>query len=373
MRFLDLQLSSLARIFFPTIFLTLSATYEAEPMDLPSGALTVNLGNPLIRNGPQAFDYWKTGPRGVLKDGAIYKMWYEAVGTDSITRVGYATSPDGLTWTKQGVVTWPSQAWERDETSPNAVLFEDGVYKMWYHGGGYTVSGVRDGDTNIGYATSADGINWDKYPANPVLSVGAADSFDDLQVAEPRVLKIDTSYRMYYTGQNSSTRQKALGMATSVDGIAWTKYSANPLITASRWGGWGGAFIFDNGTWHLWHSAFDDVSGINYKYSSDGIEWTDGPSNPVLRPSGDFNRADAQAAGDSVSGYLDGTTYRIMYTGFNSNFQGTGRLEAVCQATINAVASTPPLELLCGAARRCRQSRGRTISLSLWASSSAPM
>ena len=37
----------------------------------------------------------------VIKDGAIYKMWYYGCNTDyTICSIGYATSPDGLAWTQ---------------------------------------------------------------------------------------------------------------------------------------------------------------------------------------------------------------------------------------------------------------------------------
>src|SRR5262245_59361923 len=75
--------------------------FSSPNTPLPSGALTRYSGNPLVRNGPESYDFEQTGPRVVLKMGATdYRMWYEAVGSNSITQVGYATSTDGLTWTK---------------------------------------------------------------------------------------------------------------------------------------------------------------------------------------------------------------------------------------------------------------------------------
>ena len=50
--------------------------------------------------------------------------------------------------------TWDNQIRER-----GYILFEDGIYKMWY-------SGYNGGDTipkYLGYATSDDGINWKRY------------------------------------------------------------------------------------------------------------------------------------------------------------------------------------------------------------------
>ena len=95
---------------------------QSVPPGLPSGQLSRYPGNPLVRNGPEKYDYWKTGPRVVLEVGpADYRMWYEAVGADTLTYVALATSRDGLSWTKKGVVMTPSgmDTWEKKEVSPD--------------------------------------------------------------------------------------------------------------------------------------------------------------------------------------------------------------------------------------------------------------
>jgi predicted GH43/DUF377 family glycosyl hydrolase len=304
------------------------------PPELPSGPLSRYAENPLVRNGPEKYDFWKTGPRVVLKVGpADYRMWYEAVGADTLTCVALATSRDGLSWTKKGVVMSPSgmDTWEKKEVSPNSILVVGGSYRMWYHAGGYPEGSRRMGKAAIGLATSPDGFVWTRHAGNPVLETGPAGSIDELQVAEPRVLQVGKQLRMYYTAEDAGKR-KSLCMATSTDGIGWIKSPGNPVLLSERWGGWGGAFLFEDGVWHLWHAERDDMSGLRYKWSRDGLAWSDGPS--VLVPSSDPKAPDL-AAGDSVSGYRDAGTYRILYSGANMKYP-TGRLEAVCMATIEA-------------------------------------
>jgi len=303
----------------------------------PDGPLTRWTGNPLVRNGPEAYDDLKTGPRVVVRVGAgDYRMWYEAVSSSGITAVAYATSPDGHTWTKQGVVMSPTLAWEKSEVSPNAILVENGAFRLWYHGGGYPGSGgQRLGIAAIGLATSTDGVTWTKQ-GDPVLTVGGSGAFDEAQAAEPRVYQVGGGYRMYYTGRNAAG-DNALGMATSPDGVVWTKDARNPIIDAATWGGfWGGAFVPEAGGWHLWRATTAGGSSLRYAWSADGVTWTDGPD--VLGTSSDPGAADYGLVGDSVSGYRDGATYRIMYTGFNSNLFGTdGRFEGICLAEVAAV------------------------------------
>jgi predicted GH43/DUF377 family glycosyl hydrolase len=296
--------------------------------------LTRNPSNPLLRNGPETWDHGKTGPRVVLRVGpGDYRMWYEAVADNQYTTVATAKSADAVTWTKTGVVMSPTAAWEGNEVSPHAILVENAVYKLWYHAGGNQLMNRR-----IGYATSSDGVTFTRLP-QPVLDLGPSGSFDDESVAEPRVINIGNGYRMYYTGRNAATMQTALGMAQSADGINWMKSPANPILDINRWGNfWGGAFFHEYGVWHLWHAIqTGGSSAIVWKWSPDGLTWNDGPSGSVLVPSTDMGAADYGLVGDSVSGFRDGGTYRIMYTGFNWNLFGSqGRFEGICMASIAA-------------------------------------
>ena len=300
---------------------------------LPSGALT-RLATPMLRNGPETYDSGKTGPRVVIKFGPTdYRMWYEAVGPNIYTTVGYATSADGITWRKAGVVMSPSVAWEGNEVSPNSIVIEGTTLRLYYHGGGSQLVNRR-----IGVATSTDGMTWTKLASNPVLDLGASGAFDDDQGAEPRVVKVGMTYRMYYTGRHAADQRTALGLATSSDGVSFAK-QPGPIMTADRWGNfWGGAFVVDRGHWNLWRGYTPDNGGtsyLQYASSDDGLVWTDGPSNPVLTRNPDSTAADYGLVGDSVSGYLDGGQYRIMYTGYNSNLGGNqGRFEGICLAGV---------------------------------------
>ncbi len=298
---------------------------------LPSGAMT-RLATPMLHNGPEAYDHGKTGPRVVLKRGpGDYRLWYEAVDDNLLTKVGYATSADGITWTKQGTVMSPSASWEGNEVSPNSIVVEGTTLRLYYHAGGSQLVNRR-----IGTATSTDGVTWTK-AALPILDLGASGAFDDNQVAEPRVLKVGVTYRMYYTGRHAADGRTSLGLATSADGTTFTKQSQ--IMDANRWGNfWGGAFIVDRGSWHLWRGVTPDNGGTSYLVyasSSDGLVWTDGPSNPVLMKNPVTTAADNGLVGDSVSGYVDGDSYRVMYTGYNANLGGNqGRFEGICMAAV---------------------------------------
>ena len=98
---------------------------------------------------------------------------------------------------------------------------------MWYTGANSI--GVHQ----IGYATSADGIDWQKHPQNPVLKVGAPGCWDSDYVGYPEIIKIGTTYHMWYAGTDNFNNYPAfrMGYATSSDGINWTKAeSDNPVL-----------------------------------------------------------------------------------------------------------------------------------------------
>ena len=54
-----------------------------------------------------------------------YAMWYRGqTYADKIGRIMYATSEDGLNWTKKGVVMIPTEEYEGDKVDPMTVIFE---------------------------------------------------------------------------------------------------------------------------------------------------------------------------------------------------------------------------------------------------------
>jgi len=83
----------------------------------------------------------------VVRDGALYKMWYSARGP--AYRLGYAESSDGLVWERKDDETefsGSAEAWESEMQAYPFVFDHDGQTHMLYNGNGY-------GATGIGHAT----------------------------------------------------------------------------------------------------------------------------------------------------------------------------------------------------------------------------
>ena len=228
-------------------------------------------GNPVLSGDVS----WESGDLfscAVLKDSNMYKMWYSG---GSITTIGYATSPDGISWTKHPdpvLQRDPSPNWGYSILAPHAVLKQDGVYRMWYWAG---KSGFpfKTSLPQTGLATSTDGIHWVKYndtsttePAfadnDPVLRVGESGQWDEMRAIDPMVLPTDSGYEMWYVGLkapiNADTRAW-IGYATSTDGVNWKKWPANPIINQDPvWGYcyYGGTVLKFGDRYHLWYSCF---------------------------------------------------------------------------------------------------------------------
>ncbi|MFN8532214.1 MAG: hypothetical protein U0556_01535 [Dehalococcoidia bacterium] len=188
--------------------------------------------------------------------------------------IGYATSPDGINWTRpftQPVFRGQSPP-NRDRAVNDPTVLKDGAtYKMWYFGF-ETIDSRVLGD--VYYATSLDGITWTRQNRDregnllPVLSVGSPLSWDDLEVRPGRVLRDGANLVMYYTGR-SLRGDVGIGRATSADGLVWTK-SPGPLIagvSAPR------TVTNQSGVWSL---LYQRGGSIFWSSSTDGLNWSAG-------------------------------------------------------------------------------------------------
>ena len=289
---------------------------------IPSNDWTKHPSNPVIDIGESgSWDEVKAYFPSVIKDGSIYMMWYRGVDASNVSRIGLATSADGAIWTKDPanpvLDSGDPGSWE-EKINSIVVIKDVATYKMWY------AAGDGSATIRIGYATSPDGIAWTKYDGHPVLDVGTAGTWDEKQVTTPHVIKDETTYKMWYTGMDNDGNY-GLGYATSPDGIAWTKYNGNPVLTPGASGAWDHYGVLDpcvlkdGSTYRMWYFGKPEpsVDYIGYATSSDGIDWTKDANNPVLEPGAEGEWDDFGVAAPSV--ILDGDTFKMWYQGW----QGT--------------------------------------------------
>jgi predicted GH43/DUF377 family glycosyl hydrolase len=216
-------------------------------------------------------------------------MWYNSLtGPDKVLNIYFADSIDRIDWNIHGVVLDIGDAgsWESTGVFRPAVLYDGAIYKMWYEGRDSGTPGIH----RFGYATSPDGIHWTKYGANPVLVPGGNGGWDDCNIAGKAVLFNGTHYLMWYGVEAYIDSPFKIGVATSADGIVWTKYSGNPVLVPES-SGWDnhwlfpGAVLLNGGLYEMWYSGIGQpppAYGIGLATSPDGFSWSKCTGNPVL-------------------------------------------------------------------------------------------
>lgn len=148
-------------------------------------------------------------------------------------------------------------------------------------------SGSGGPGRGIGLATSTDGINFTRHPANPVLGGGPPGSFDK-GVTDPSILVDNGTFYLYYTAQ-SATMPEQIGLATSKDGVTFTRHPASPVIKAGP-EAWDAAKASDptvvvhEGRFVCFYSSEPKggAEATSMATSSDGIVWTKSVLSPVL-------------------------------------------------------------------------------------------
>jgi predicted GH43/DUF377 family glycosyl hydrolase len=214
-------------------------------------------------SGGSAFDSQGVFGASVLFDGTVYRMWYNGYATQpyyaGALQTGLATSGDGINWIRHSgnpvLAKGLTGTWDEKWAYVNTVLYMDSTYKMWYTGSD------ANGSCFIGYATSNDGILWDKYPGNPVLK-GATGNWDALNNQNARVIYHDGKYEMWYNGNPAQNADYNIGYATSNDGISWVKYVNNPVMVTGGSGSfdadwcWAPAVIYDGSNYYMWYTGF---------------------------------------------------------------------------------------------------------------------
>ncbi|MFQ5639772.1 MAG: DNRLRE domain-containing protein, partial [bacterium] len=177
----------------------------------------------------------------------------------------YAGNP---VFTAQGAGHWDERIRER-----GWITREGGIYRMWYTG--Y----VPKSPKKLGYATSSDGLNWQRFAGNPI--------HDQHWVEDMMVVKYLGQYYMFAEGLNDRAQ-----LLTSEDGISWTRLgqldirltNGQPIPdvafgTPTAW--------VTGGVWHLLYDRNGDEA-IWLATSPDLQVWTNVQDEPVLRPGPDF-------------------------------------------------------------------------------------
>lgn len=181
--------------------------------------------NPILTAGPYTWDGQSVGFPFVMRDAQSgFKMWYSGYSEGVHVEIGYALGKNAKSWMKHSepVLTRGNPgSWDDNILLFPNVLYNEGRYDLWYAGsrGTYNTS-------QTGYATSSDGIQWTKDARNPVLKPGPSGSWDDMATFVGDVLLDGNFYRMWYGGFDGVTGRtgyaispKSTEISVSADGM----------------------------------------------------------------------------------------------------------------------------------------------------------
>ena len=124
-------------------------------------------------------------------------MWYTGQARGR-SWIGYATSPDGKTWKRMSdkPVLSAEKPWEKVAVMCPHVIYDEKakLYRMWYSGG------EQYEPNAIGYATSADGLKWTKHEKNPIFKPDPNNAWEKDRVTACQVMQQGDWYLMFYIG-----------------------------------------------------------------------------------------------------------------------------------------------------------------------------
>lgn len=283
----------------------------------------------------------------VIRHGGRYLMYYSmAPSTDESLPKGWAAgiaeSRDLTSWTKVGELL-PAEEYERNGLCAAGAVVLDGKVHLFYQTYG---NGPRDA---ICHAVSEDGLRFVRDPSNPVfrptgewtsgraidaeafpfdgrlllyfatrdkamkrqmVGVAAADlrsgfgreawtqlvdgpvlvpelPWERDCIEAPSVCRRGDMLFLFYAGSYNNEPQQ-IGVATSTDGVRWTRLSQEPFLSNGRPGEWNssesghpGVFVDEDGDTHLFYQGNSD-GGRTWFLSRAKLAWRNG--RPSLAP-----------------------------------------------------------------------------------------
>ena len=293
-------------------------------------------GNPVLPPGQAgAFDSVGTMVPSVARSDDGWVMWYAGTAEEDYL-VGWATSPDGHSWTRGGTTAALANdnlegSWKRYSTNSPMVLQDEGVWNVFYTG-----RAEETGNLTIGLATGSSPTDVADVPDNPVFSWNDDElGWAGQAVAHPAVLRNPAGWwELWY-----STGYHKIGYAYSADGRTWSRYCQNPVFVGDSANAWesnqvkASEVVLHDG-WYMmtYTGGATGAFHVGWAMSRDGLNWVRAPE-PVLSPpeqGGTWESASVLGAAIAV----DGDELRMWYAGTGQSGSAVGAASAPLPSSI---------------------------------------
>lgn len=200
-----------------------------------------------------------------------------------------------LNWNKKGQIfnlgKIRNYKWMHEQAqNPYAINVDNKKFRVYFN----TRPAIDENGKNISYPAFVefDNLNFNilRVSSEPLLHHGSRGTFDEFGVMCGSVIKIKELYHMYYVGWSrliSVPYNWAIGLATSIDGVSFNRYSKGPIIGASHnepfLQAGCSSIISENGIYTLFYTSginwienngkFESVYQIMCARSEDGLIW----------------------------------------------------------------------------------------------------
>lgn len=269
-------------------------TEETENIRWKGAATIANVKLDYSRDGGIS---WKTIAASVPNNGVYSWVVPDSVSNKNLIRISDAAKPNvadlssevffilrralvqfAAKSTEPVLQPGPPGSWDERITERGWFMYEDGRYYAWYGGWKGDYDNANKNFVKLGYAYSNDGLNWTKYPGNPI--------YTENWTEDMTIVKNGDTYYMYaeneFTGDGNGA---TIDLYTSTDKVNWTRYGvvlapsigweANDVETPTVWK--------EGNKWFMLYEGFGNGAGkVGLATSSDGKNWTRFAGNPVL-------------------------------------------------------------------------------------------
>ncbi len=220
----------------------------------------IGWSNPRVTLEPDTSTGWEdlVNRNCVLRVGDIWWMWYTGQAHDK-SYIGVAQSENGIDFRRvcaEPVIT-PEASFEGESVMNPCVLYENGVFRMWFSAGETYEPNV------LCYAESTDGIRWKKSPLNPVLEKNELKEYEQNRIGGCQVIRHPAlGYLIFYIGYRD-INTACICAACSDNGVTgFRRCRLNPLISPSE-GEWDAdscykpTALYDSGkdVWSVWYNG----------------------------------------------------------------------------------------------------------------------